>query len=137
MQQSKTPNNIKSVIRQVNFVRAPKAQAQAQGGKIVQKVVMQRAQKAQVPSQGRQHKKSVDFSTCIDQKHPYSVQLSEIDQQYKSIPAAAKYSPFDGSSNEPHLAIDVCHSNRGWNIADCKSCHSDHYKMFNEGVLVL
>lgn len=40
MQQSKTPNNIKSVIRQVNFVRAPRDQMKAQGGKIVQKVIM-------------------------------------------------------------------------------------------------
>lgn len=45
MQQSKTPNNIKSVIRQVNFVRAPRDQMKAQGGKIVQKVIMQKAVK--------------------------------------------------------------------------------------------
>lgn len=40
MQQSKTPNNIKSVIRQVNFVRAPRDLMKAAGGKIVQKVIM-------------------------------------------------------------------------------------------------
>ena len=40
MQQSKTPNNIKSVIRQVNFVRAPKETAKAQAGKILQKVIV-------------------------------------------------------------------------------------------------
>lgn len=43
MQQSKTPNNIKSVIRQVNFVRAPRDLMKAAGGKIVQKVIMQKA----------------------------------------------------------------------------------------------
>ena len=43
MQQSKTPNNIKSVIRQVNFVRAPRDLMKAGGGKIVQKVIMQKA----------------------------------------------------------------------------------------------
>ena len=35
MQQSKTPNNIKSVIRQVNFVRAPRDLMKAGGGKTV------------------------------------------------------------------------------------------------------
>ena len=35
MQQSKTPNNIKSVIRQANFVRAPRDLMKAAGGKIV------------------------------------------------------------------------------------------------------
>ena len=73
MQQSKTPNNIKSVIRQVNFVRAPRDLMKAAGGKIVQKVIMQKAAAANKVNQSfnnmpssRQKKRSVDF-TSLDQ----------------------------------------------------------------------
>ena len=54
MQQSKTPNNIKSVIRQVNFVRAPKDQMKVQGGKVVQKVIVPKVPKQIVGTSGAQ-----------------------------------------------------------------------------------
>ena len=77
MQQSKTPNNIKSVIRQVNFVRAPKETAKAQGGKVVQKVIIPKASKASaaaagnsssIPNSSRQKKRSIDFTSIEAQQ---------------------------------------------------------------------
>jgi len=66
MQQSKTPNNIKSVIRQVNFVRAPKDLHKVKGGKLIQKVIVQKGAGSKAPmvpsSNSRLKKRSVDFA---------------------------------------------------------------------------
>ena len=63
LQQSKTPNNIRSVIRQVNFKRVPvvvPAAGGAQGNHKVQKVVKQKVQN-QSNAKERERRHSLDF----------------------------------------------------------------------------